>query len=271
MKRNVLVASLASFALLILLALKMPSDFLLYQLAQRSGMLYLDNVQGSLFSGSAQHVQIKFPAGTLKRQSYILELGTVEWRLKPWSLLMSDINLAVSARQADQFVDAAIVYDFLSDKLTVNDSQARLDITWLSQFYRLPAKLAGQIDLDVQALALWLDVIPSSTKLPQIDALEAQLVINDLAVSIQKDAYLGDFGINMRQQDNQLQANLSDIDAAFNLSGMANIELDDQRYEVDLNVQPTAETDTVISQTLNFIARKQSNGDYRLQYSGQLN
>ena len=271
MKRIFLYSLLSVFAFLILLAYKTPSSFLISQLASQTGMVYMDTIKGSLFDGSANNVQLKLPPGILGRRPYVLELGTVQWRIGLLSLLTTKLDLQLDTQHLNQSLNLNLKYGLLSGDVSIVDSQFSAALPFLLKFYPVPAKIDGQIELDIQALAMVLDSSALPQSIPPIDALQAQVIIKQLNVAIKEAVDLGDFGVNLIKEADQLIASASDINSSVSLEGRGTLSLTEQNYQLNAEVKPKPEAPAIIGQSLGFMARKQPDGTYNIKYSGKLN
>jgi general secretion pathway protein N len=258
-KKRIALLSAAAFLLwLVLLIAKMPAEFALGQVAKNTSNFSVAGVNGTVWQGSAGAMQL-----LVNRQK--INLGRVEWQISPWALLLGRLQIALDAKQQQQIIRGNFSVS-ATQNVQVSDAELMVSSALLTKLYPVPAKINGFIELNL------LD-FKASIPEQRVDALDGQLVIKDLDVTVQKQAALGTFGVRLSLDDSKerVLANITDVDAKVSVSGEASLHQVNKTYAADLLIKPTAEADPVIANTLQYVAKKQNDGSFKFNYSGKLN
>lgn len=133
--RRLLVLQLLLLVLAGLLLWFAPAALAYRQLADRLGPLRLDDVGGSVWEGRARQLV-----------AYDVALGTLRWRLSPWSLLArrpsGELELAGEA------IDARARFRFEDGALDLSEVDARFPAALLGPALDIPAlRLTGTVTL----------------------------------------------------------------------------------------------------------------------------
>ncbi len=108
------------------------------------GQLRLQGLAGTLWHGRASRAALATPAGTL-------ELGRVEWRLSPWSLLLLAPSVTLDSAWGAQQLRGVVRVRGPAD-LDVRDLDGRVDAALLQHF--IPVRLGGSFALQFAELDL---------------------------------------------------------------------------------------------------------------------
>lgn len=115
-------------------------------LAQRGG-LQLDNVGGSFWNGRATDAFIALADGRR------FALGSLEWRLRPLSLLLLHPDAHVSTRYGDQFADADVRVG-PTGTVRLRNVRAGAPLSIFGGWLPLPLPAQGTLALDLAELEL---------------------------------------------------------------------------------------------------------------------
>ncbi|MCK5880612.1 MAG: type II secretion system protein N [Sinobacterium sp.] len=266
MKKVVLSSVFILCVFVVIVAIKMPASFVLGQLANQTQAIYLESIQGSIWQGRAQHVQIKLPAGTVGRRAKVVHLGAVEWQLSFWRLLTGNVALQLNTEHPNQTISTHLMASYFDKSIEFDETRLEVDLPFALTFYPVPAKINGTAELNLQQLS-----VAMRDDMPFVNAIEGQLLVSQLNVAVTAPVELGDFGININSDDEGvIHATLSDVDATVSVSGKASLNQTSKAYSANGDITPTAKTDKMVTQALNFIAKKQADGRYVINYDGVL-
>jgi general secretion pathway protein N len=148
MSRSVLAGTWCGLLLLVLL-ITAPARLLGHFLPQQQ--IQAQGFSGSLWHGQAASVAIALPGGWL-------QLGEVEWRLSPWSLLRLSLRLDLESSWGQQRVQTDISLS-PAGSIYLRETSASFSASLIQQW--LPVQLDGTLELLIPAAELR-DLIPVS-------------------------------------------------------------------------------------------------------------
>ncbi len=265
MKRIFLYSFLSLFILIATIVVKAPAAFLLGHAMQKTQLFYMDNISGSLWNGKAQNLQIKIPVG---RRSQIMQFSQVSWDLSALSLLTGKLSAEIEAKGFNQSIDFDISVSLLSGEVSLGESWLEADLALIKKFYPIPAKIGGRAELNITEA-----LVQTKTEngMPFAQSLQAQLVIKELMVKVQKEAQLGDFGVNIfTEESDVINASFTDVDAVVGVTGKASFNQQTKAYSAKADIESKSNTPKIVTQALGFVARRDAKGIYALNYSGKL-
>jgi len=270
MKRVLLLSLAAVLVFVGFLLAKMPASFVFNHAANATNAFYMENVQGGLLQGSANNFQVRLPAGMLTKRASVLHLGRIEWDIQVLPLILGNVAAKIKTHHHEQSLDVDFNAALLGQSLSLNPSLMSLDLgVWMNRLrLPLPIKAEGILEADIQSLELVMQ-----DELPFASDVMAQIVLKDLAVTMQQAVELGTFGINVSsdaQDASLLQASFSDVDAVLGFSGSAQFSQSEKNYSVEASAIPNAKTPDAVTQALSFMGRKQADGSLPIRYQGKL-
>lgn len=215
-----------------------------------SGLVFANNASGTIWQGKADNLYL-----TINQE--LLDLGRTQWQLSPWHLFIGKISIKLTAVAGDQRIKADVLAGFSSVHL--RDTQVAVDMQRLLQFYPLPIRLQGQLDLDVQEAKLTRE---------GITALAGNMVVKDVVFTFQRPVNLGTFGARLGMDGDFVTADVSDIDATVKVEGRLMASLAKREYRNKLLINPTPVADLSVSQTLQMVAKKQADGSFQFEHNG---
>jgi general secretion pathway protein N len=128
--------------ILLLLVVTAPAR-LLGQLVPAQALL-LSGFGGSVWSGRAAAAAVPLTGG-------VLQLGELEWRLRPWSLLLLSPRAQITSRWGQQRVEAQVS---VSPGGTITLSEATISIPAEIARHWFPVLLSGNVTLQTERLVL---------------------------------------------------------------------------------------------------------------------
>lgn len=214
------------------------------------GMLTANNVSGTLWQGKADNIYVSY-----FNQS--MDLGRTQWQLSFWPLLLGNVKVELQADAGKQRIKTQLLASMSS--LQLKDTEVNMDVARLMQFYPLPIDVQGRVELLLQ-----------TAKLNQqgVEQIDGSIVLKDLAFTFQKSIELGSYAARLSMDGEDVKADISDLDANLTLEGYAKGNISQRRYEADINIKATEKTDDWIIQSLPMLAKKQADGSFLLQQSG---
>lgn len=132
-RRRALIAAIIWFSGCLLYGT--PATLFAALLRTLTPALQLQNVAGSFWNGTAAQV-------FWQQNDQVIALGSVEWHLRPWSLLWLHPSAHIVANYGEQFFDARVQLSPLGT-LTLDKTSGALPASILSYWAPLPAR--GQI------------------------------------------------------------------------------------------------------------------------------
>lgn len=212
--------------------------------------LALQGLSGTLWHGRAARASLRAGNGQL-------QLGTLEWRLSPWSLLLVSPRVALSSRWGNQHLQGRLVYGGVGD-LAVSDLDAALPASLVREI--LPLELTGSVSLLVQRLVL-------REGLPV--AAQGRLVWQSAGwISPQGPRPLGQYALDVEQADGgDLVGLVSTLDGDLQASGR--VVLAQRDYDVDVLLSGPGLDDPQLQQALQLVASPEGD-DYRVRLQGAL-
>lgn len=229
------LAGAAVLVLLLVATLVVTAPARLFYLAVPGDQLLLRGLSGTVWHGSASGVLLKLPQG-------YLQLGAVQWSLRPLSLLLLAPRLSLRSEWGNQTLSGEFVLRGERD-LDVLDLDANASATLLGHF--APIAVDGMFNLQVAHLELR-DGLPHSAK--------GRLVWKDSGWrSPQGPVPLGTFALDFEQAPGEaLLGNIITLSGPLQASGT--VQLRERHYEVDILLGSEQPLDMQLRRMLSLIA-----------------
>ena len=208
------------------------------------------NVSGSLWNGRAG----KVITGKLS-------LDNVEWSFLPLRLLLAEVAIDVDAKFNDNPLESRLSTG-ISGILAVDDLNVRLTAPDVASLVVLPlGELSGDFFLRINSASFQ----PGSV--PRIDGT---LDWTNAAITVAETADLGNVSILLNEgDDSPLAASISNKGGQLSLSG--NLTTDEAgQYSLKLSMKPNASASDNLINSLGMFAKKQRNGEFILNNTGNL-
>lgn len=250
--RRIIFYSLAALFVFcgFLLARFPASHALAFASQQSQGVLIANNASGTLWQGKADNIYISYLGQSL-------DLGRTQWKLAFWPLLLAKLKVDLQAEATKQHIQTQLTASLST--LQLENTEVMMDVANLMQFYPVPIDVQGQVELLLQSAQL------SQQGVQHIDG---SIILKDMAFTFQKTIELGSYAARLSMDGEDVKADLSDLDASLTVVGFAKANLSQRQYEADINIRSTEQTDDWVLQSLPMLARKQADGSFRLQQSG---
>jgi general secretion pathway protein N len=245
-KSRLVWAALLALLLFVNLVLSAPARLL--RLALPGEQLLMHSLAGTVWHGSANSVLLRLPQG-------YLQLGTVQWSLRPLSLLLLAPHLTVHTEWGNQTLAGELVLRGQRD-LDVFNLEGQLAADLLGRF--APVALDGMFILQLEKLQLR-DGLPYSTA--------GRLVWQDGGwQSPQGLVPLGSYAMDVKQAPGEaLQGQVITLAGPLQASG--SVQLQSRHYAVDILLGSEGGLNAQLQQMLSLIAVAEDAG-YRIGVQG---
>lgn len=214
-----------------------------------SASIYLNSVDGSLWSGTAKSAQIGAVA-----------FGETTWRLKPLSIFVGQIKFHIRAGRNMQFAEGNIAAS-INGSLHIDSVRASLPLAAFAG-----AIPAGEMNGD---LVVRLEEMTLSGDWPE--SLTGTINIGDLVAMIppmSQPAVLGNYVADLQITDGSaLQVQFRDNGAPFSIDGSITIT-PQLEYQGNGLVGATAETPAELRDMLRMVGPESGDGRYEFAFSG---
>lgn len=205
-------------------------------------------VTGRIWSGRADAVRVDRH-----------RLGDLTWRLQPGSLLRGRLGIALGWQLEDDRIDARVRLGRRSAEAF--DVRGGLGAGRIQDWFELPLLLDGRLTLDLRRLE-WSDDAG-------FEEAEGAVLWAGAAGGLPRPIPLGDYGAELDAADGALVARIESRpdsplvatgDAAWHPAG---------EYRVDLELRANPDAHRNLVAALDSVARRESDGGYRLQLTGR--
>jgi len=212
--------------------------------------LVLQAFRGSVWDGRANRALLRTDAG-------YLHLGSIQWELRPWSLLTLSPRLEFTSDWAGQRVSSTVVlrsehsFDFRDLQLNAPADLVR---------HVLPLALGGLIEAQFEELKVR-DGLPVAAR--------GRLVWRDSSWRApQGPLRLGTYGLDIETDDTEtLRGEIVTLSGAVQATGQ--VSLAGAAYTADVRLSAENEMPSALQQALSLVARPEDGG-YRLVLEGSL-
>jgi general secretion pathway protein N len=210
--------------------------------------LMLHGLSGTVWRGSASSVLLRLPQG-------YLQLGTVHWALRPWSLLLLAPHLELHSEWGNQTLAGELVLRGQRD-LDVISLEGQVGADLLHNF--APVAIDGMLKLQLAGLQLR-DGLPHS--------VSGRLVWQDAGWRSPRGLVpLGSYALDVQQAPGEaLHGQV--ITLAGPLQANGSVELLQRHYAVDIQLSGEANLDAQLTNMLAQIAVPEGAG-YRISVKG---
>ncbi len=209
----------------------------------------LQAYNGTLWQGSAGSASLGVPGGWL-------QLGKLEWKLSPWSLLLLSPRIQFESRWGRQMVVADVQIS-PTGHLQLRDSSLSFSAALVKQW--LPVALAGTLELLLVEMQVR-DGMPV--------AGEGRLVWRDaLWIGNRSRQALGDYVLEFTvEAEQQLHGTVTTLSGPVRVEG--SFEVQGRSYSVDARLSTEGDFDPELANALQLLAAP-VDGGYQLTFSSE--
>jgi hypothetical protein len=241
----------ATAAYLLFLLVYTPASVAITTLKKSLPQIKIEGVGGTIWNGSAQRITYT--------NKYIVE--NANWSICIWRLITGEACVELDGRYNDNDFHGEIGVN-AAGTLKVRDLRTILNAETLGEQVKLPlGKLSGNIFLDIEQIKWAGDSIP---------AAEGVIKWSNAAITFAEKTDLGVVSIQIIEADDYpLTATISNNGGHVAISGQTNVG-DDGAYSLELRLLPRNNASTNLSKNLGVFTKKQSDGSYLVENSGNL-
>lgn len=217
-----------------------------------AGQVQMQGLAGTVWEGSASRCLLRTPAG-------YLQLGRVEWRLHPLSLLALAPTVEVRSQWGEQHASGTVTL-YGQDEYGLSDVDARIDASLLRQL--APVAVDGQFALIAPRLHV-------AGGLPV--GAEGRLVWEHGAwAAPQGRMALGTYAVDFAQPGGKGQALTGKVlTLAGPVRAEGSVRLVGRAYNLDVSIAGDHGLDPALAQALSLMARPTDKG-FQLKLDGEL-
>jgi len=217
-----------------------------------SRSLSLGGISGSVWSGRADF-------GNIQGQS----LENIEWRLRPWSLLLGQVGLSWSVSLSNpggvKGHGNGVTSMGLDGSIDFSSLEARIPASVTAEMAGMAAlRPSGIVTLNLQ------DVEWNGQNL---ESAKGQVVWSSAGVSMIQPLLFGDLSMVLETGDDQIKGVLSDSGGPLSIDGVLTLK-DNGTYQ--LNGSVSARNDNNLQNALRAMGRPGPDGKVKINYSGKL-
>ncbi len=207
----------------------------------------LGGLEGSIWSASAAEASV---AG--------LYLRDLEWRLRPFHLLVGKLAASIKASPSSGFLEADVALGFGGDIMLTNVNGS-LPLKAFATIARMPG-LSGNASIQFEEFRIrdGLPVVADGT-----------LAVADLVAPMVDASPIGGYRAEFFTENDAVVASIEDVNGAFDLAGSLTISAD-RNYQFIGKVAATDKTSDKLQQQLRFLGSPNDRGQHDIRLEGQL-
>ncbi|MCX2981051.1 type II secretion system protein N [Halieaceae bacterium IMCC14734] len=225
--------------LLLLLVVTAPARLLGYWVAPQA--VSLSGFSGTIWNGRAAAAAVPLAGG-------VLQLGELEWRLRPWSLLLLSPRVKVTTRWGQQRIDAEISVG-VSGTIKLRDAVITVPAEIAKHWF--PVQLQGNLTLRTEYL-----VLEDSRPTAGDGALVWQQAAWSAGGAVGR---LGDYALEFQVvAPGQVESTILTLSGPIEVAGTANLYPD--RYTVDARLSSPDALSPGLSNALRLFAAPTASG-----------
>lgn len=225
--------------------------------------IQLSKLSGSIWNGSAANLEL-----AIQREK--INLGKLLWQIKPFCFIKLhaciEIIIEPNGSSSGNISVTTLAEAALNQTLRLEKTNINIDANWLIQRFRLPISAIGIAELQAE----YIEVKPDQ-RLPNISGT---IRWADAGIDFPQEFDLGEYQLALaslqENEQNFIRAELSDIDGIVSTTGNIDI-FENQRVQIDVNLRPTDQTPQDITAFLNFVGKKDRNGNFAIKQNTTIN
>ncbi len=209
--------------------------------------LRLVDVQGTVFSGTAQEIMIgRFP------------LHAIHYRNLPSCIALLRACYRITNDRGSVLID----YGVLSGDTEISETRIEYPVSeLLMQVPNVPVNPLGRLELLIDKLSIEQDTAT---------ALSGRLVWRDAGYENSgSEINIGDYQVDFAGDQQKIDFKFSDLDASLTVTGKGEVTADG-RYDVDIRVVAKTGIDPNVKNVLDLFTTKTDYNQYRVEQKGRL-
>jgi general secretion pathway protein N len=245
-----------SFMLALLATL--PISFVLSYLPKNIP-IQLSQVSGTIWQGKAVSVRYQN-----------IEFGQLNWDIQPLSLFLGQLSshINLNGEQIKLDSDVAIHWD---KTLHLSKTQAEIEASFLQNFKKIPAKLAGTFNLNLDSVVVKIPSKQVNDQLP-LPLIQGKIEWHNAQVLSPVDIPLGAFRLVLKTRDQTQLGQLNSLDAPN-----APIALDtklqlDQKYDYQVKgkIKANKQANALLKMGINSLGKAKADAYIPIDEKGNL-
>jgi len=247
--KHFLIVAITSYILFLLIYT--PASTVIAALNENVPQIKIEGVDGTIWNGSAKRITFT--------NKHTLDDAT--WSTCTWRLITGEACIELNAMYRDNPFNSEIGIN-VAGTLKARDLKTSIDAATLGHLLKLPVgELSGDVFFNIEHLNWSSDSAP---------AAEGIIKWEYAAVSFAETTELGVIFINLSESDTHpLNASISNKGGHATINGHTNIS-DDGAYTLELRLLPGDNASINLRKNLGVFAKKQSDGSYIIENSGNL-
>lgn len=209
-------------------------------------------VQGTLWQGQINGMFITLPGE-------VMNVDQVSWTLQPGALLLGKACLTLDLRYQQLPLSSDVCFG-IGGSVNVDNLKAASDVAPLLQLLGFPFPVAGRVSLAIET-AEW---DPNDG----LRTLTGQAKADNYAYLVNGDnVVLGDYKVNLGAEQGKLILQFIPGNALIDLKGKVTVDFAGS-YRANLNFIPSARASQDLVNSLQFVAARQPDATFLLDYKG---
>lgn len=250
MMKRYWLAGLAAVLLLVVFVVALAPARLLPKLAQQLDLpLQAWSVQGTIWHGDMQQVQV---AGEAVQQ--------VQWQLHPMRLLGAELCTSLLAKTRDVFASGDVCTDG-EQRFDVTDGVVNLNLKSVLKRAGIPVMADGDLQVDIASLHWSGDAMAQLSGKAKLN----KLVLNFNGRWIDVGNYDAVLSLT---DDGALLLDIPASDSRVVSVGTVKV-YPDGRYFIDLTMTPSSDAAPELSNNLQYMAKHDGKGNYHLKFNSK--
>lgn len=247
--KHYIITGLVTYALFLIISV--PASLIIGLLDEKLPQLDVQGVNGTLWNGSAQRVNI----------SSMYKIEDMKWTFCTWRLITAEACINMDALYENRPLQAQLGVG-LSGTIHARDLNAEIDARSLGDLSGLPVgELSGLIAINLET---------ASWKKEQVPGVTGSILWKNAGITIAETADLGEVKIILVESDSSpLAGTISNKGGNLILNGNTNIT-GDGAYNLELKLLPNETASNNLRASLKMLAKQQNDGSFVLNNTGNL-
>ena len=225
-----------------------PATWVAWGIHKAAPNVWLTGASGSLWRGSAESSQVDINKNPIA-------LGTVSWKINPWSFLTLSVCMDIDAVAPGQSISGHVCQGAFGST-NLSDVSVELPIARLEKL--LPTSVVGHLSMQIQS---------AKVSKQRFSELDGQVSFQQAKISIENTWYsFGTFAAKLSESEaGGVDAKLFDIDSPYKFDLNATW-LIGKPWSIAGVVTPQASAPELAIQALQTIGEDAGDGGYRVQW-----
>ena len=238
-----------SIFFIVLIFISAPAQLLTSLVHRTVPQLWLAEAQGSFWQGRVSKAIVTVDGSSI-------DLGRLEWSLKPLSLFYLQPALELTVEKPRQTLAASLSIGFGGVRLS--NVQGELPLA-LAQSW-VPLLINGHVFYDIEAVTF---------SGGELESIHGKLNLRDVIWQGGDELMpLGDYQANIEGQEQVIDIKVSDQQARLGIEGDVQVKMTGG-YSVRVQMSPQASLHESIIQSLSWIGKPQANGEVLIDRKGR--